>query len=182
MSWAQEVGGSFGLTLTTPEFRLSALRAVGLQDTQPTSERCSGSNCGKELTPVHKRLCIKRHLHTYRHNLMLDKLFYVLKRAGFGALSREDGSPFVQAAASNRLLPVGIADILVRAFPDAATGDAGFAGRNIVIDGSMVDPAATVGAERTEGHAAAKAEEKKVLKYAGTLAAGCVFVPFIVET
>jgi hypothetical protein len=177
MLWTGTVGGLFGTSVRSDVYRLSALRAIGLQDGAPAEGLCSFSNCQRfrrPLTPLHRRLC--GNFHVSRHNFVVTQLAAILKEAAVGPVSAEDGSPFHSFIAGSapgqrqRLEPRGRGDLVVRHSTALSTGDATLDSRHWILDVCFGDPAATsaqasLHSWHTAGWVAASLEAYKHHKY-----------------
>jgi hypothetical protein len=177
MLWTGTVGGLFGTSLRSDVYRLSALRAVGLQDGAPADGFCSFSNCQRArrpLTPLHRRLC--GNFHVSRHNFVVKQLAEILTEAAVGPVSAEDGSPFHSIVAGSapgqrqRAEPSGRGDLVVRHSTALSTGDATLDSRHWILDVCFGDPAATsalanLHSWHTAGWVAACLESYKHQKY-----------------
>jgi hypothetical protein len=128
------------------------------------------------MTPGHPRTC--RNFHSTRHDFIANILMTeVIKEAGVGTCSREDGSGFLYVICSppagvgdEQLAAAGRADLLVRHSTALSTGDAELDTKHWIIDVGFGDPAASTCAARDRacdraGYVAANVEVSKHFKY-----------------
>jgi hypothetical protein len=142
MLWAGVAGSCEDTQLDSVVFRLSSLRAVGLQEDTPSEGFCRESQCqghNQRLSPLHRRLC--PYFRTHRHNAICRILVQIIHEADAGLVRQECGSAFrARLGASGQVRAAGRADISV-SHTGLSTGIAAFDRRQLLIDVCVGDPA-----------------------------------------
>jgi hypothetical protein len=146
MLWCGEAGGRAGTRLSSDVFRLSALRAVGLQDDTPDEGVCHTSACearGARLTPLHRRLC--GWYRTNRHHLQVRRWEQCIKESRVGLVQRESTAPFAARLRprSNQVRAVGRIDLMVIHDCALNTGDPELDGKPWALDVCIGGPSAS---------------------------------------